>query len=103
MKGDIMLKANFGFVVIEVMENKDVSPGGIVIPTRAVEPSGKGKIYDIPTYDNDDEEDETDALAVGTIVYFPPYSGNEIIYDGKKLLAIKEDQILAFELEDNDE
>ena len=83
-------------IMVKVLEAKDVTKGGIVLPDTAKEKPqeaevvavGKGKI-----------SDEGKAIApevkVGDKVMFGKYSGTEITLDGKEYLILKEEDILA--------
>lgn len=83
-------------VVIRRMEEERTTAGGIVIPDTATEKPirgevvavGKGKILengDVRPLD----------LKVGDKVLFGKYSGTEIKVDGKELLVMREDEIMA--------
>lgn len=93
-----MLRANSGYVIVEPLVNSAVRESGIVVPESSVEPTCKGRVVDIPTYELIDDEQEQ-AIVEGTIVYFIPYSGHEVEYEGSKLLVLKDEEILAFESE----
>ena len=83
-------------IMVEVLEAKDVTKGGIVLPDSAKEKPqeakviavGKGKISDegklIPT-----------EVKVGDKILFGKYSGTEITMDGTEYLILKEEDILA--------
>lgn len=83
-------------IMVKVLEAKEVTKGGIVLPDSAKEKPqeaevvavGKGKI-----------SDEGKAIApevkVGDKVLFGKYSGTEITVDGKEYLILKEEDILA--------
>jgi chaperonin GroES len=83
-------------VIVKRMEEERTSPGGIVIPDAAAEKPikgeviavGKGKIL---------ENGEIRALDIkkGDKVLFGKYSGTEVKVDGKDLLVMKEDDIMA--------
>ena len=83
-------------IMVEVLEAKDVTKGGIVLPDSAKEKPqeakvvavGKGKVSDegklIPT-----------EVKVGDKILFGKYSGTEITMDGTEYLILKEEDILA--------
>jgi chaperonin GroES len=83
-------------IMVEVLEAKDVTKGGIVLPDSAKEKPqeakviavGKGKVSD---------EGKTIAPEVkaGDKVLFGKYSGTEIVVDGNEYLILKEEDILA--------
>jgi len=66
-------------LVIEPKEQDEVTPGGIVLPDTAKE-KGERIALDVK---------------VGDLVLFAKYSGTEIKYEGKKLLILRESDILA--------
>jgi len=83
-------------IMVKVLEAKDVTKGGIVLPDTAKEKPqeaeviavGKGKISD---------EGKTIApeVKIGDKVLFGKYSGTEITVDSKEYLILKEEDILA--------
>ena len=83
-------------VVIEPVEQEDVTLGGIVLPETAKEKPQKGNILAVGDGDKD-ENGKRIAMDVktGDQVLFPKYSGTEIKIDGKKLLIMREADILA--------
>jgi chaperonin GroES len=83
-------------VVIEPVEQEDVTVGGIVLPETAKEKPQKGLILAVGLGDKDDNGKRI-ALDIneGDTVLFPKYSGTEIKIDGKKLLIMRESDILA--------
>jgi chaperonin GroES len=82
--------------VIEPLEQEEMTAGGIVLPDTAKEKPQKGKILSIGPGARD-EAGKRIAMDVkaGDIVLFAKYSGTEVKVDGKKLLIIKESDILA--------
>ena len=83
-------------VVIEPIEQEDITPGGIVLPETAKEKPQRGKVLSAGEGDRDDHGKRI-ALDVkpGDVVLFAKYSGTEIKVDGKKLLILRESDILA--------
>ncbi len=83
-------------VVIEPIEQEDITPGGIVLPETAKEKPQRGKVLSAGDGDRDDHGKRI-ALDVkaGDVVLFAKYSGTEIKVDGKKLLILRESDILA--------
>lgn len=90
-----MLRANFGYVIINVDKNPDVTPGGIVIPQNSIKNANHGVVVDHGYLDEEIEEGKILDFTDYTI-FFPPYSGHRIEHDGKEYLILKEDDILAF-------
>jgi chaperonin GroES len=83
-------------VVIEPIEQEEVTAGGIVLPETAKEKPQKGNVMAIGPGDRDDSGKRIALdVAVGDVVLFAKYSGTEIKLDGKKLLILRESDILA--------
>ena len=83
-------------VVIEPIEQEEVTAGGIVLPETAKEKPQKGTVLAIGPGDRDESGKRIDLdVAVGDVVLFAKYSGTEIKLDGKKLLILRESDILA--------
>jgi chaperonin GroES len=83
-------------VVVEPREEEDVLASGIVLPETAKEKPQKGVILSVGPGDRDDEGKRI-AMDVeeGDVVLFAKYSGTEIKIDGKKLLILRESDLLA--------
>jgi chaperonin GroES len=83
-------------VVIEPVEQEDVTLGGIVLPETAKEKPQKGNILAVGLGDKDENGKRIPMdVKLGDQVLFPKYSGTEIKIDGKKLLIMREADILA--------
>lgn len=96
----IKLKPLGSRVVIEPIEQEEVTAGGIVLPETAKEKPQKGKVLSVGPGDRDEDGKRiTLDVAVGDTVLFAKYSGTEIKIDGAKLLILRESDILAI-LED---
>jgi chaperonin GroES len=92
----INLKPLGSRVVVEPIEENDVTTGGIFLPETAKEKPQKGKILSIGPGDR--KEDGTRIpmdVEVGDTVLFNKYSGTEIKVDGKKLLIMRESDLLV--------
>ncbi len=92
----INLKPLGSRVVVEPIEENDVTTGGIFLPETAKEKPQKGKILSVGPGDR--KEDGTRIpmdVAVGDVVLFNKYSGTEIKVDGKKLLIMRESDLLV--------
>lgn len=83
-------------IMVEVLEAKDVTKGGIVLPDTAKEKPqeakvvavGKGKI-------SDEGKTIPPEVKVGDKILFGKYSGSEIMIDENEYLILKEEDILA--------
>ncbi len=83
-------------VVIEPTEQEDVTTGGIVLPETAKEKPVKGKILSVGPGERDDEGKRIPMdVKVGDTVLYAKYAGTEIKVEGKKLLILKESDVLA--------
>lgn len=83
-------------VVIEPQEQEEITAGGIVLPETAKEKPQKGTVLSTGPGDRD-ENGKRIAMDVkeGDTVLFAKYSGTEIKLDGKKLLILRETDLLA--------
>jgi chaperonin GroES len=83
-------------VVVEPVEQEEVTAGGIVLPETAKEKPQKGKVLSVGPGDRD-EDGKYIAMdvKVGDVVLFAKYGGTEIKIDGKKLLILRESDLLA--------
>jgi len=83
-------------VVVEPLEQEEVTAGGIVLPETAKEKPQKGKVLSIGPGDRNDKGERVPLdVAEGDTVLFAKYAGTEIKVDGKKLLILRESDILA--------
>jgi chaperonin GroES len=83
-------------VLIEPIEQDEVTAGGIVLPDTAKEKPQQGMILAVgPGARDEDGERIPLDVAKGDKVLFAKYSGTEIKVDGKKYLILREDDILA--------
>jgi chaperonin GroES len=92
----ISLKPLGNRVVVEPVEQDEVTPGGIVLPETAKEKPQKGKVLSVGPGERDDNGKyiPMDVKAGDTVLY-AKYSGTEIKLDGKKLLILRETDLLA--------
>ncbi|MBE3038448.1 MAG: co-chaperone GroES [Chloroflexi bacterium] len=83
-------------VVIDPIEQEDITKGGIALPETAKEKPQEGNILAIGPGDRDEDGKRIAMdVAVGDKVLYAKYSGTEIKVDGKKLLILRESDILA--------
>lgn len=92
----ISLKPLGSRVVVEPVEQEEITAGGIVLPETAKEKPQKGTILATGPGDRDEDGDRIAMdVAVGDVVLYAKYAGTEIKVEGKKLLILKESDILA--------
>ena len=83
-------------VVIDPIEQEEITAGGIVLPETAKEKPQQGMILSVGPGDRDEDGKRIPMdEEVGDKVLFAKYSGTEIKMDGKKLLIMRESDILA--------
>lgn len=83
-------------VVVEPIEAEEVTAGGIVLPETAKEKPQKGKVLSVGPGDRDEDGDRIKMdVEEGDTVLFAKYAGTEIKVDGKKLLILRESDLLA--------
>ncbi len=83
-------------VVIEPIEQEEITAGGIVLPETAKEKPQQGMVLSVGAGDRDESGKRIAMdVAVGDKVLFAKYSGTEIKMDGKKLLILRESDLLA--------
>ena len=83
-------------VVVEPIEQEDVLASGIVLPETAKEKPQRGKVLSIGPGDRDESGKRIQMdVAVGDTVLFAKYAGTEIKLDSKKLLILRESDLLA--------
>jgi chaperonin GroES len=82
--------------VIEPVEENEVTASGIVLPETAKEKPQKGKVLSVGPGDRDESGKRIAMdIKIGDTVLFAKYAGTEIKVDGKKLLILRESDILA--------
>jgi chaperonin GroES len=83
-------------VIIEPMEQEETTTSGLYIPETAKEKPQQGTILAAgPGRTDDNGKHLAMEVKVGDKVLFAKYAGTEIKMDGKKLLIMKESDILA--------
>ena len=92
----IKLKPLGSRVVVEPIEQEEVTPGGIVLPETAKEKPQKGVVLSVGPGDRDyDGKRIAMDVKENDTVLFAKYAGTEIKIDGKKLLILRESDLLA--------
>ena len=85
-----------GRVLIEPLEQEEMTAGGIILPETAKEKPQEGKVLAIGPGERDDQGNRIAMdVKVGDRVLFAKYSGTEVKMDGKKLLILRESDVLG--------
>ena len=96
MASKLKLKPLGGRVIVEPIEQEEMTAGGIILPETAKEKPQEGKILASGPGDRDDDGKRIAMeVKVGDKVLYAKYSGTEVKVDGKKLLILRESDILA--------
>ena len=96
MASKMKLKPLGGRVIVEPIEQEEMTAGGIILPETAKEKPQEGKILAAGPGDrNDKGERVAMEVKIGDKVLYAKYSGTEVKMDGKKLLILRESDILA--------
>ncbi len=96
MASKLKLKPLGGRVIVEPIEQDEVTAGGILLPETAKEKPQEGKILAVGPGDRDEGGERIPMeVGVGDKVLYAKYSGTEVKVDGKKLLILRESDILA--------
>lgn len=83
-------------LVVEPIEQEEVTAAGIILPETAKEKPQQGKVIAAGPGRTDDEGDRIAMeVKVGDRVLYAKYSGTEVKLDGKKVLILRESDILA--------
>ena len=90
------IKPMYDRIMVQVLEAKDKTKGGIVLPDSAKEKPQEAKVVAVGE-GRVSEEGKTVSLKVktGDIILFGKYSGTEITIDDKEYLILKEEDVLA--------
>jgi chaperonin GroES len=96
MASKMKLKPLGGRVIVEPIEQEEMTAGGIILPETAKEKPQEGKILAAGPGDRDEDGKRIAMdVGVGDRVLYAKYSGTEIKLDGKKVLILRESDILA--------
>ncbi|NHZ72182.1 MAG: co-chaperone GroES [Aquificales bacterium] len=83
-------------LVVEPKEREETTASGLILPETAKEKPQEGKVLAVgPGRRDDDGNRIAMDVAVGDKVMYAKYGGTEVKIDGKKLLILKESDILA--------
>ena len=83
-------------LVVEPIEQEEVTATGIYVPETAKEKPQEGKVVAVGPGRKDEEGKRVPMdVAEGDTVLYAKYGGTEVKLDDKKLLILKESDILA--------
>lgn len=83
-------------VVVEPLEENEVTAGGIVLPETAKEKPQKGVVLSVGPGDRDEKGNRIPMdVKEGDTVLFAKYGGTEIKIETKKYLILRESDLLA--------
>ncbi len=83
-------------VVVEPVEQEDKTASGIVLPETAKEKPQKGIVLSVGPGDRNEKGERIPMdIKVGDTILFAKYGGTEIKVDSKKLLILRESDVLA--------
>ncbi len=84
------------YILIEPIEKEEKTPAGIVIPDTAKEKPQEGKVVAVGPgrKTKDGEQIEMDVKEGDTVIY-KKWGGNDVKVNGKEMLIVREEDILA--------
>ena len=83
-------------LIVETLEEEDVTVGGIVLPDTAREKPQRGKVLAVgPGARNDKGDVVPMDVAVGDEIIFSKYGGTEVKVGVEDLLILRESDVLA--------
>jgi len=83
-------------LVVEPKEREQTTASGLILPETAAEKPQEGEVIAIgPGRRDDDGKRVAMDVSVGDRVLYAKYGGTEVKLDGKKLLILKESDVLA--------
>lgn len=83
-------------LVVEPVEQEEMTASGLVLPETAKEKPQQGSVLATGPGRRDEDGDRIEMdVEVGDTVLYAKYAGTEVKIDGKKLLILKESDVLA--------
>jgi len=87
-------------LVVEPKEREQTTASGLVLPETAAEKPQEGEVIAVGPGRRDDDGNRVEMdLEIGNRVLYAKYGGTEVKVDGKKLLILKESDVLAIILD----
>lgn len=82
-------------VLVEPIEEKEQTVGGIIIPDSAKEKPMQGKVIAVGTKRDKDGKEIAFDVKKGDTVLLPKYGGTEVKVGDKKLQLVREEDLLG--------
>ena len=85
-------------IIVEPIEEEEITASGIVLPESAKEKPQRGTVLAVGPGPRDEDGDRVPMdVAAGDVVVYSKYagSGSEFKFDGRKVLILSEKDILA--------
>ena len=82
-------------VLVEPVEVKDVTKGGIIIPDSAKEKPMEGKVVAIGKKRDDDGKEIPFDVKVNDKVLLPKYGGTEVKFNDKTYQLVREEDLIG--------
>ena len=82
-------------VLVEPIEEKEQTVGGIIIPDAAKEKPMQGKVIAVGKKTEKDGKEIAFDVKVGDTVLLPKYGGTEVKLGDKKLQLVREEDLLG--------
>ena len=84
------------YLLIEPLQKETTLPSGIVIPDTAKEKPQEGRVVEVgPGKQDEDGKRIGMEVKVGDKVMFKKWGGTEVKVEGKEMLLVKEEDVLA--------
>lgn len=84
------------YILVDPIEKETTLPSGIVIPDSAKEKPQQGKVISVGPGRRDEDGDRIPMdVKVGDVVMYKKWGGSEVKLDGREMLLVKEEDILA--------
>jgi chaperonin GroES len=84
-----------GRLIVESLEQKEVSSGGIYLPESAKERPQLAKVVAYTPGRDKDGKSTAPLVSVGDTIFHSKYGGTEVKIEGADFLILREDDILA--------
>jgi chaperonin GroES len=86
-------------LIVEPLEQEDITASGIVLPETAKEKPMQGKVMAVgPGARKDDGSRAEMDVGEGDVVLYAKYAGTEVKLNGTKYLILRENDVLAIVL-----